>query len=286
MQETDFPYELVIGEDCSTDNTRKICEDYAKRFPDKIRLLEREKNLGITPNFISTLEACRGEYIALCEGDDFWNTPNKLFMQVSALESDNSYSACATSATRFFEISGRVEEEVSYKDKPEVFTVDLEMLFNDFFIYTATFVFRASCLNVKDFEGLCFGDRFLVLRAGLSGDIRFINVPTTVYRIHKGGAMSTLIPANPSRYFSDYVTFFTRIEDEVPTQLRPMFGKQLKRFQALASLSNTSRSFLRRIPSAMRYIISPGGTPRAEAVRNTFLFLFPQVRRIKAAISG
>ncbi|MCV4697829.1 glycosyltransferase, partial [Escherichia coli] len=75
MQETDFPFELVIGEDCSTDNTRKICEDYARRFPDKIRLLARERNLGMCSNFVETILACRGDFIAFCDGDDYWIDP-------------------------------------------------------------------------------------------------------------------------------------------------------------------------------------------------------------------
>ena len=72
MQQTDFPIELIIGEDCSPDNTRKICLDYKNKYPDKIKLLLPDKNKGSMRNFIDTMQAANGKYIALCEGDDYW----------------------------------------------------------------------------------------------------------------------------------------------------------------------------------------------------------------------
>lgn len=77
MQQSTFPYELVIGEDYSTDRTRDICIEYQQKHPDKIRLLLNEKNLGVMPNFIQTLNACSSKYIALCEGEDYWTDPLK-----------------------------------------------------------------------------------------------------------------------------------------------------------------------------------------------------------------
>ena len=65
MQEVDFEYEIIIGEDCSTDNTRQIVIDYQRKYPDKIRLLLPEVNLGAHENFIATYKACNGKYIAL-----------------------------------------------------------------------------------------------------------------------------------------------------------------------------------------------------------------------------
>ena len=93
MQETDFPVEILIGEDESSDGTREICKAYADRHPDKIRLFlhRRENNIAIhgrpTGRFQSTYTRfkCRGTYIALCEGDDYWTDPLKLQKQVDFL---------------------------------------------------------------------------------------------------------------------------------------------------------------------------------------------------------
>lgn len=86
MQKTNFPIELVIGEDCSTDNTRKICEVYARNYSEIIKLLPLGRNLGMISNFIRTLKACQGKYIALCEGDDYWICPSKLQKQMDLLK--------------------------------------------------------------------------------------------------------------------------------------------------------------------------------------------------------
>ena len=72
MQQTDFAVELVIGEDCSTDKTRAIVCAYGERYPERIRLLLPERNQGMIPNFVATMNACQGQYIALLEGDDYW----------------------------------------------------------------------------------------------------------------------------------------------------------------------------------------------------------------------
>ncbi len=96
MQETDFDYEIVVGEDCSTDSTREILKEYRERFPDIIRLLFREKNLGRpTLNVYLTAIQCRGKYIATLEGDDFWTDKHKLQKAVDHLERDPECSGCA-----------------------------------------------------------------------------------------------------------------------------------------------------------------------------------------------
>src|SRR5437016_17947 len=78
MQQTNFDFEIVIGEDCSKDRTREICQRLANENPSKIRLLERDKNLGMHENHRQTHFACKGQYIAMLEGDDFWTDPRKL----------------------------------------------------------------------------------------------------------------------------------------------------------------------------------------------------------------
>ena len=85
-QKVAFSIELVIGEDCSTDRTREIVMEYQKKHSDIIRVIISDKNVGMTKNFMRTLRACRGKYIALCEGDDFWHEPNKLQIQCDYLE--------------------------------------------------------------------------------------------------------------------------------------------------------------------------------------------------------
>jgi len=87
MQKTDFEFELVIGEDCSTDTTREICFEYQKRYPDKIRVLWWYENVSkVGGNFHRVLSRCRGEYLAFCEGDDYWMDSYKLADQIRLLK--------------------------------------------------------------------------------------------------------------------------------------------------------------------------------------------------------
>ena len=86
MQRCHVPFEIVIGEDCSIDNTRDICQTYARQHPDIIRLICNERNKGIVDNYYDCLLACRGKYIADCAGDDFWIDAQKLEKEVCVME--------------------------------------------------------------------------------------------------------------------------------------------------------------------------------------------------------
>lgn len=100
MQVTDFPYEILLGEDESTDGTREICIEYAQKYPDRIRLFlhHRKNNINIlgSPsgrfNSMNNFYSSRGKYIAMCEGDDYWTDSNKLQYQFDYLESHVDYS--------------------------------------------------------------------------------------------------------------------------------------------------------------------------------------------------
>ena len=93
-QKGDFQIEVIVGDDCSTDNTRKIIKEFEERYPKIISVLPMEKNLGITKNLKRCLDACSGEYIAICEGDDYWTDEYKLQKQMTLLETHQDFSMC------------------------------------------------------------------------------------------------------------------------------------------------------------------------------------------------
>ncbi|MFA5041082.1 MAG: glycosyltransferase [Bdellovibrionales bacterium] len=99
MQETTFPFEIVIGEDCSTDKTRDVIKSYQEKYPRLIRLVTGPKNIGFARNFSRALEACQGKYIAHCEGDDFWTDPQKLQIQFDFMEQNPEYVMCGHAAS-------------------------------------------------------------------------------------------------------------------------------------------------------------------------------------------
>ena len=96
QQETNFPYEILIIDDSSSDNSPDIIKEFAENYPDKIRAFYNTKNLGITKTWIRACKEARGKYIARCDGDDYWSDNEKLKKQVSLLESDRSSLWCST----------------------------------------------------------------------------------------------------------------------------------------------------------------------------------------------
>jgi glycosyltransferase involved in cell wall biosynthesis len=107
MQKTDFPIELVIGEDCSTDRTREIVLEYQKSHPETIRVITSTRNVGPSANELRTDRACRGKYIAYCEGDDYWHHPLKLQAQVDYLGSHPEVGLVHSGADEYYVETGR-----------------------------------------------------------------------------------------------------------------------------------------------------------------------------------
>lgn len=94
MQKTDFDFEILIGEDCSTDSTGKIVEMYQAKYPDRIRIITSDKNVGFMKNMIRLHENSKGKYIAICEGDDYWTDEHKLQKQIDYLEKNTDCTLC------------------------------------------------------------------------------------------------------------------------------------------------------------------------------------------------
>lgn len=95
-QKCHLPFEIVIGEDCSTDGTADICKDYAQRYPEKIRLISNPQNKGLVDNYFDCLLTCKGELIADCAGDDFWVNDQKLEKALQMMEIDNGITLVHT----------------------------------------------------------------------------------------------------------------------------------------------------------------------------------------------
>ncbi len=189
-QKVDFEYEIVIGEDCSTDQTRQIVIDYKKQYPDKINLLLPELNLGMLPNFISTYKACQGEYIAILEGDDYWISPDKLQKQVNFLDKNIDFTICFTNTLHVWGNITR-EPEVFLNNQAAVSTIENLLLLN--FIPTPSVMYRNKVVN--EFPEWYFmqgmGDWTLSILLAEHGKIGYIDEVMSVYRIHDKGVWSS-----------------------------------------------------------------------------------------------
>lgn len=189
MQKTNFDYEIVIGEDCSTDRTREIVLEYKAKHPDKIKLLLQKKNVGMMQNFIDTLNTCTGKYIALLEGDDYWTDQYKLQKQVEILEKNDKARICYNPVNVIK--NGQIVE-VFPSDNLAIIS------FNDLIIKntipTCSVVFRwKPDLNFPpEYKSLPLGDwpLYLLLLYDTDEYAVKINELMANYRLHEGGIFS------------------------------------------------------------------------------------------------
>lgn len=212
MQKADFEFELVIGEDCSQDRTREICFEYQKKYPDKIRVLWWHDNVskgGLGGNGLRVRARCRGEYIAFCEGDDYWIDPLKLQKQVDLMRRHGTVALAFTSGRIFnnqtdafrtwdgepYYSDGRIDGEEFFKiysfGKYPVSGCGPEC-----FIMTASCLIRTELYKtlIDHYElfkwRLRLGDKQLWLGLAMLGDVYYLPDKTVVYRENSGGAMN------------------------------------------------------------------------------------------------
>ncbi|MEG1552628.1 MAG: glycosyltransferase [Kiritimatiellia bacterium] len=196
MQQANFEYELIIGEDASPDNTRAICFELQKKYPDRIRILWSECNVGAGANGLRVGAASRGEFVAFCEGDDYWTDPLKLQKQVNIMRMYPNVSLCFTNGRVLIQKTGELREPKLSKEYPIGIISGRVFSQNEFlFLHTATVLIRTSMWEqVRQMEifawSLFLGDMTLFYALALLGDVFFLNEMTEVYRIHSGGITS------------------------------------------------------------------------------------------------
>lgn len=197
-QELDDEWELVIGEDVSTDNTRAVVADYAARFPQRIRPLMHETNLGMFGNFAAVLIASRGRYVSIVEGDDFWTDSQKLARSIAMFEDSDNLSIVFHQVEAFAEEGA--ELPAHYAESGGVFPAGLEGTrfgLNDIlrvnFIQTCSATLLRSAIGVPPewLGGARLIDWPIFILAARHGDIGFIPRVMARYRVHETGLWST-----------------------------------------------------------------------------------------------
>ncbi|TAG18376.1 MAG: glycosyltransferase [Cytophagia bacterium] len=217
-QQTNFDFDLVIGDDGSTDQTARIVQSYADQYPAQIRAFLHPTNLGPqTPrelggknNVLFLFEQCQAPYIALCEGDDYWTDPHKLQKQVELLDTQ------ANVALSFHNV------EVQYEDGspshlfngplPEYDTI--ESLFQDnWFVPTCSTLFRNVFRNgFPDwFKRMAGGDLGIFILAAAHGKLHYSPEVGGVYRRHRGG-MSNLHTPKSRFYVENRVQLYQELD--------------------------------------------------------------------------
>lgn len=198
MQETTFPYEIIVYDDCSTDGTREIVKEYAALHPDKIRTVLPEENqyskLGDVVREVFVHPLVRGKYVALCEGDDFWTDPQKIQKQADFMEENPDYSVCFH---EFYTCNVTTKKYYASRySRNGDFDVSRDLLINgrESVAQPLTMMYRFSCWSSQwyiHYKGLYRDtvENFHLLRAGKGRFLRFIG---GVYNLQSTGVSSQM----------------------------------------------------------------------------------------------
>jgi glycosyltransferase involved in cell wall biosynthesis len=191
MQKTDFPFEIVIGEDCSTDGTQEIIQSYLSKYPDLIKVITSSSNVGPMANVVRTYKACLGKYIAVLESDDYWTDPLKLQKQVDLLELNKECSLCYTNRY-IIDSKNRI---LSSGNLPLVTNKYLTRndVIGRFTPPTQTIVFRNRAITpelLDVLKSVYNGDTTLSYFLIREGKFVYLNEITACYRQHEGGGYS------------------------------------------------------------------------------------------------
>ncbi len=218
-QKTKFKFELIIGEDCSKDNTRNIVMEYENMYPEIISAQYPHINRGMMSNFTIVMNSASGKYIALCEGDDCWTDPLKLQKQVDFLENNSEYVACYHNA--IINYVDKKNKNHLYNKINESRNVSLEEIINNWSVPTASIVMRKKVIdNLPDWKNNIYsGDYTLILLCLNIGKLYFINEVMSVYNVSlKGSSVSSQIKGNSTFVFNEHIKllkYFNEYTNEV-----------------------------------------------------------------------
>ncbi|MDM8287660.1 glycosyltransferase, partial [Phocaeicola plebeius] len=200
MQKVNFPYEIIIGDDGSTDGTTEICKTFADNYPDKIRLFIRDRKLSQYQNEITgrvtrfngvwVRMSARGKYLAICEGDDFWTDADKLQKQINFMETHPEYSMCFHNAIEHYESGEKKDKNFSNVYDKDYSGVEI---YKKWIVPTASVVLKSCVIHnnlyIKSIfnNNFIYGDIVLFLSCAHEGKIRGFSDCMSVYRRHEGG---------------------------------------------------------------------------------------------------
>lgn len=191
-QETDFAIEIIIRDDCSTDLTAMVVKQYADEYPKVIKPIyesENQYSRGVKP-MPAVMKQAVGKYLALCEGDDYWNDPLKLTKQVEFLEANDEYVGCFHNSMVVDEKGSIVRDTLM--GAPRDF-LEMDLLSSNAVITVHSVMFRNVLEYGDEFDEVAFGDMMLWHLLGYHGKVKYLNnVQKAAYRIHDAGMWTAL----------------------------------------------------------------------------------------------
>ena len=235
MQECDFEVEFILANDCSPDQTEVVIQDVLAHHPKAswIKYMKHDKNIGMMPNFIDALGQCSGDYIALCEGDDYWTDPLKLQKQVNFLHLNLDY-VLSFHKVDILKLNGEIVYDFITTVPENHETIEtLARLGN--YIHTPSVLFRNVIKEFPfEFEQSPIGDYFLYMMLAEQGKLKYLDEKMGVYRYGVGvfsGNSRFIMAKTNVKLFTCLLSYLK--DDEIK---KIVFDRQL---QAVSQLEKT-----------------------------------------------
>lgn len=259
MQKTNFAFEVLINDDCSTDGTTEILKEYAERYPDIVIPVYHEENLyskgmrGFYERFL--YPRARGKYIALCEGDDYWTDPLKLQKQVDFLEANPEYSMCFHSANVFCQSSGQYNDLFAYVQDREYEGVEF---IKKWTVPTASVCFRRNVIDSELYQTVrknpyfVYGDLILFLSCASLGRIRGLSSMMSVYRrLDNGAVLSAKSPEMEVRLCRQVLAYAECFGEKYTKVCRDIFFERSSMFYLASLFKRHSKANKRLLKQAL-----------------------------------
>jgi len=215
VQRAGFPFELVIGEDCSTDGTREIVEAYGRKCPEIVRPVLPERNVGHGEMLRQALAATRGELIAYLDGDDYWSSTGKLARQVDFLRANPDCHDCFHDVSLVYDEAGVPSGTISPRFAEEHFGIDQIVM--ECFVPAPAMMFRRSVF--EELEPAAFDsawlDWIIHVEAAKHGPLGYMPEVMACYRVHRGGMFSALDRVSQ---LEEDAFFYARLLPQLPEQ--------------------------------------------------------------------
>lgn len=212
-QNTNFDFEVIIGDDCSTDNTGAICDEYAAKYTN-FHVYHHNKNLGHVKNWEFVLQHCKGDYIAMVEGDDYWTDPHKLQTQVDFLDQHKDFTISFHKVELVYDKHPHPEEHLFEQLEEKEYST--REIYKTWSILTSSVVFRNNIGSVKFPKDIFFSDIFLFLTIMQHGRAWCHDLHGVAYRRHSNNQSSSQSVRLAIQLYRQYCTMshcFPELQD-------------------------------------------------------------------------
>lgn len=206
MQKCDEPFEILIGDDCSTDNTGKIAEDYQSRYPEKVKIIRPKKNMGASQNFIRLANAAKGDFLSICDGDDYWLREDVLQKQLDVFRANPDVGMICAKAKCYNQEMGIYQGTLGYSGAEDLVT----MLRDNRDVAAPTIAFRRDLMLrcIADSKWYIdqnwFYDSIMAYWFAYNSSIKFIDEELAAYRVLNNSACHADSPEKEAEYSRRY----------------------------------------------------------------------------------